>query len=41
VLAASIGLKPKVTSFSLDEASEDLQAISRDAVDDAAVILPQ
>ncbi len=38
-LAADIGLRPRVTSFSLDQASEALQAISRDAIDGAAVIL--
>jgi propanol-preferring alcohol dehydrogenase len=39
-LAAQIGLRPKVTVFSLDEANEALMAVKRDAVDGAAVIVP-
>jgi alcohol dehydrogenase, propanol-preferring len=39
-LAAEIDLKPKVTKFSLDQANEALQALKRDAIDGAAVILP-
>ncbi len=39
-LAGSIGLRPKVTHFSLDQANEVLLALSRDAIDGAAVILP-
>ncbi len=39
-LAAEIGLRPKVTVFSLDQANEALMAIKRDAVDGAAVIVP-
>ena len=39
-LAARIGLRPKVTVFSLDEANEALIAVKRDAVDGAAVIVP-
>ena len=39
-LAARIGLRPKVTVFSLDEANEALMAVKRDAVDGAAVIVP-
>ena len=39
-LAAEIGLKPKVTTFSLDQANEALLAVKNDAVDGAAVILP-
>lgn len=39
-LAAEIGLRPKVTVFSLDEANEALMAVKRDAVDGAAVIVP-
>jgi propanol-preferring alcohol dehydrogenase len=39
-LAAEIGLQPKVTVFSLNEANEALMAVKRDAVDGAAVIVP-
>jgi len=39
-LAAGIGLRPKVTAFPLDRANEALEAVKRDAVDGAAVILP-
>jgi alcohol dehydrogenase, propanol-preferring len=39
-LAAEIGLKPKVTTFSLDQANEALLAVKNDAVDGAAVIVP-
>ena len=39
-LAAEIGLRPKVTVFSLDQANEALIAVKRDAVDGAAVIVP-
>jgi alcohol dehydrogenase, propanol-preferring len=39
-LAAEIGLRPKVTSFSLDQANEALLAVKQDAIDGAAVILP-
>ena len=39
-LAARIGLRPKLTVFSLDEANEALMAVKRDAVDGAAVIVP-
>jgi alcohol dehydrogenase, propanol-preferring len=39
-LAAQIGLQPKVTVFSLDQANEALQAVKNDAVDGAAVIVP-
>lgn len=38
--AAEIGLRPKVTVFSLDQANEALLAVKRDAVDGAAVIVP-
>ena len=37
-LAAQIGLQPKVTVFSLDEANEALIAVKNDAIDGAAVI---
>ncbi len=39
-LAAEIGLRPKVTAFSLDQANEALLAVKRDAIDGAAVIVP-
>ena len=40
LLAAQIGLRPKVTVFSLDQTNEALLAIKNDAVDGAAVIVP-
>jgi propanol-preferring alcohol dehydrogenase len=39
-LAAEIHLKPKVTTFTLDDANEALTAIKNDAVNGAAVIIP-
>jgi alcohol dehydrogenase, propanol-preferring len=39
-IAARIGLRPKVTSFPLDQANEALQAVKNDAIDGAAVIMP-
>jgi propanol-preferring alcohol dehydrogenase len=39
-LAAEIDLRPKVKSFSLDQANEALLAVKQDAIDGAAVILP-
>jgi propanol-preferring alcohol dehydrogenase len=39
-IAADIRLRPKVTVFSLDQANEALAAVSNDAVDGAAVIVP-
>ena len=39
-LAAKIGLKPRVTLFSLDQANEALAAIKSDAVDGSSVIVP-
>jgi alcohol dehydrogenase, propanol-preferring len=39
-VAAEIGLKPKVTVFSLDQANEALLAVKNDAIDGAAVIVP-
>ncbi len=38
-LAAEINMKPKVTSFTLDQANEALLAVKKDAIDGAAVIL--
>jgi propanol-preferring alcohol dehydrogenase len=40
-LAAEIQLKPKVTTFSLDQANEALAAVKGDAIDGAAVIIPE
>ncbi len=37
-IASSIGLKPKVTVFALDQANEALQAIKNDRVNGAAII---
>lgn len=39
-IAAEIGLRPKVTVFSLDQANEALMAVKNDAIDGAAVIVP-
>lgn len=39
-VAAEIHLRPKVTTFSLDQANEALAAIKSDAIDGAAVIVP-
>jgi propanol-preferring alcohol dehydrogenase len=39
-LAAEIDLRPKVTSFALDQANEALLAVKQDAIDGAAVMLP-
>jgi alcohol dehydrogenase, propanol-preferring len=39
-LAADIQLRPKVTTFALDQANEALAAIKNDAIDGAAVIIP-
>lgn len=39
-LAAQIGLRPKVTAFSLDHANEALMAVKNDEIDGAAVIVP-
>jgi alcohol dehydrogenase, propanol-preferring len=39
-LAGKIGLKPKVTVFKLDQANEALEAVKKDAIDGAAVIVP-
>ncbi len=40
-LAAEIQLKPKVTTFSLEQANEALAAVKGDAIDGAAVIIPE
>jgi len=39
-LAAEIKLRPKTTAFRLDQANEALQALKKDAIDGAAVLLP-
>ena len=39
-IAAKIGLKPKITVFSLAQANEALMAVKNDAIDGAAVIVP-
>jgi propanol-preferring alcohol dehydrogenase len=39
-LAAEIQMKPKVTTFTLDDAREALAAICSDSVDGATVIVP-
>lgn len=39
-IASEIGLQPKATSFSLDDANEALLAVKNDSIDGAAVILP-
>ncbi len=39
-VAAEIGLRPRVTVFPLDQANQALQAVKRDAIDGAAVIVP-
>jgi propanol-preferring alcohol dehydrogenase len=39
-LAGKIGLQPKVTVFTLDNANEALAAVKKDAIDGAAVIIP-
>ena len=38
--ASDIGLRPKVTTFGLQQVNEALEAVKRDAIDGAAVILP-
>lgn len=39
-LAADIGIRPRVTTFPLEQANEALAAVKSDAVDGAAVIIP-
>jgi propanol-preferring alcohol dehydrogenase len=39
-VAAEIGLRPRVTAFRLEEANQALEAVKRDAIDGAAVIVP-
>jgi propanol-preferring alcohol dehydrogenase len=40
-IAADIRLQPKVTVFSLDQANQALAAVKNDAIDGAAVIVPE
>jgi alcohol dehydrogenase, propanol-preferring len=39
-VASDIGLKPKTTSFSLDQVNDALLAVKHDSIDGAAVIIP-
>ena len=39
-LAASIPIRPRVTTFPLDQANEALAAVKNDAIDGAAVVVP-
>jgi alcohol dehydrogenase, propanol-preferring len=39
-IAAEIKLRPRVTTFPLDQANEALAAVKKDAIDGAAVIIP-
>ncbi len=39
-VAAEIGIRPRVTVFSLDQVNEALAAVKKDAIDGAAVVLP-
>ena len=39
-LAHHIGLRPKATPYPLDQANEALQAVKKDAIDGAAVLVP-
>jgi len=39
-VASEIGLRPRVTVFPLAQANQALQAVKRDAIDGAAVIVP-
>jgi propanol-preferring alcohol dehydrogenase len=39
-VAAEIGLRPRVTVFPLEQANQALEAVKRDAIDGAAVIVP-
>jgi len=39
-IAAEIGLKPKVTTFPLDQANAALRAVKADSIDGAAVLIP-
>jgi propanol-preferring alcohol dehydrogenase len=39
-IAADIALRPKITTFPLEEVNEALASVKRDAIDGAAVIVP-
>jgi propanol-preferring alcohol dehydrogenase len=39
-VAAQIGMRPKVTRFALSEANEGLSRVKADAIDGAAVLVP-
>lgn len=39
-VASSIGLKPKVTTFRLDQVNDALLAVKKDSIDGAAVVIP-
>ncbi len=39
-IAAEINLRPKITTFSLDQANEALAAVKNDAINGAAVVVP-
>jgi propanol-preferring alcohol dehydrogenase len=39
-LAAEIGLRPKVTQFSLEQANEATAAVKNNAIDGAAALVP-
>lgn len=39
-IASEINLRPKITTFSLDQVNEALAAIKTDSIDGAAVIIP-
>ena len=39
-VASSIGLRPKVTTFSLDQVNDALLAVKNDSIDGAAVVIP-
>jgi propanol-preferring alcohol dehydrogenase len=39
-IAADIALRPKITTFPLEEVNEALASVKRDAIDGAAVMVP-
>lgn len=39
-VASSIDLKPKVTTFRLDQVNDALLAVKKDSIDGAAVVIP-
>jgi propanol-preferring alcohol dehydrogenase len=40
VLAAKIGIRPRTTTFRLEEVNDALLAVANDAIDGAAVVIP-